>query len=371
MSEAVKPVEPPVEPRRESIADPIKAAPVRRGSGMALLALLVALLAAGAADWDLWQQQQRAANSTVQAQLDELRLQNSGLASGNQRLQEQMASLAPAAALAVQQKLLAQLQGDQQALNQRVTQVLGATRQSWRLAEAEHLLRLASLRLVALQDINSATVLVQGANEILREQDDTDAFASREQIARLLQALRSVEQPDRSGLFLQLAALREQVPGLQPLTPVFANQAEMFNSSAAEGDGSNRFAQWQQQLSRYFRIQLHAEQDVRPLLVGEQLDQVRLALSLALEQAQWAALNADSKVYPVALAQASTILQTTFQQDNAQARAMLASIEQLASQPVAVSVPDMQPALAALQAYIVRRQQIEEQPIAPATGAQP
>jgi uroporphyrin-3 C-methyltransferase len=273
--------------------------------------------------------------------------------------------------LASQQQLLMQLQAEQQALGRRVSRVLGGTRQGWRLAEAEHLLRLASLRLAALQDINSAKVLVAGASEILREQDDPDAFATRQQIAMLLQALRSVEQPDRSGLFLQLGALREQTANLEPLTPVFAQQATVADTSAAEGDGSNRLAQWREQLSRYFRIQLHADQDVRPLLAGMQLDQVRLALNLALEQAQWAALNAEGEVYTMSLGQARAILQGAFQQDNSQSRALLASIEQLAAQPVSVSVPDMQPALAALQAYIVRRQQIEDQPAAAAEGKQP
>ena len=370
MSQTISPVEPPVAPLPEPAAQAAKV-PVRQGGGLAIVALLVALLGAGVAAWGVWQQQQLALSATVQAQQEALRLQLSELGSAHQRLQEQMTSFAPVAELAAQQRLLAQLQGEQQTLNQRVSAVLGASRQGWRLAEAEHLLRLASLRLVALQDINSALVLVQGANSILREQDDPDAFASREQIANLLQALRSVEQPDRSGLYLQLAALREQVATLQPLTPVFASQAPQFDSSAADGDGSSTFARWREQLSRYFRIQFHADQDVRPLLAGEQLDQVRLALSLALEQAQWAALNGDSKVFPVALEQAAAILKSTFQQDNAQARAMLKAIEQLASQPVSISVPDMQPALSALQAYITRRQQAEEQPAASPAGEQP
>lgn len=369
MSEADLPVEPTVEPRREPPVAPAK--PQRAGNGLALLALLLALLAAGVAGWGVWQQRQQAAASTVQTQLDQLRQQLGERAAASKALQSKFADFAPAAELSAQQQLLAQLQGEQQALSRRVSRVLGGTRQGWRLAEAEHLLRLASLRLAALQDINSALVLVEGASEILREQDDPDAFATRQQIATLLQALRSVDQPDRSGLFLQLGALREQTPDLQPLTPVFALQGEVQDNSAAEGDGSSRLAQWREQLSRYFRIQLNADQDVRPLLAGMQLDQVRLALNLALEQAQWAALNADSQVYTMALGQARSILQGAFQQDNAQSRAMLASIEQLATQPVSVSVPDMQPALAALQAYILRRQQIEEQPVAPAAGKQP
>jgi hypothetical protein len=66
--------------------------------------------------------------------------------------------------------------------------VLGASRKDWRLAEAEHLMRLASLRLSALQDINSAQALVQGADEILREQSDPGSYAAREQLAKSLAA---------------------------------------------------------------------------------------------------------------------------------------------------------------------------------------
>jgi uroporphyrin-3 C-methyltransferase len=369
VSEADLPVESSVEPQREAVTEALMQP--RSGGALALLAMLLALLALGATGWSFWQQQQLAASSTLQAQLDQLRVELSERDATTKTLHSRFADYAQASEVAGQQQLLAQLQGNQQALEQRVSRVLGGTRQGWRLAEAEHLLRLASLRLAALQDINSALVLVEGASEILREQDDPDAFATRQQIASLLQALRGVDQPDRSGLFLQLGALREQTPNLQPLTPVFAKQAGVNIDSAAEGDGSSRLAQWREQLSQYFRIQLHAGQDVRPLLAGVQLDQVRLALNLSLEQAQWAALNAEAKVYLMALGQAQTILQGAFQQDNSQSRAMLASLEQLATQPVSVSVPDMQPALGALQAYIVRRQQIEEQPVAPAAGKQP
>lgn len=367
MSEVDLPVETPVTPPRETVVVPVK--PQRNANGLTLLALLLALLAAGAAGWSLWQQRQQAADSTLQTQLERLAEQVRTLQTTNQTLQGRLSEFAPLTEFATQQQLLVHLQGAQQELEQRVAKVLGGTRQGWRLAEAEHLLRLASLRLAALQDINSALVLVEGANQILREQDDPDAFASREQLAKLLQELRSVDQPDRSGLFLQLAALRDQVPTLQPLTPVFAQQGQVFASAAADGDGSSRLAQWWEQLSRYFRIQLHADQDVRPILAGEQLDQVRLALSLALEQAQWAALNAEGSVYTAALGQAQAILKGAFQQDNSQSRALLASIERLAASPVSISVPDLQPALAALQAYIIRRQQIEDQPTA--TGSQP
>lgn len=77
--------------------------------------------------------------------------------------------------------------------------VLGASRKDWRLAEAEHLLRLASLRLSALQDINSAQALVQGADEILREQDDPGAFGAREQLARAWRRCKALISPTVPG----------------------------------------------------------------------------------------------------------------------------------------------------------------------------
>ena len=208
-------------------------------------------------------------------------------------------------------RLVAQLQGDQQRLNQRLETVLGASRKDWRLAEAEHLLRLASLRLSALQDISSAQALVQGADEILREQNDPGAFAAREQLAKSLAALRSTEQPDRTGLFLQLGALRDQVVELSaPGAGVSATEPSRGRLTA-DGDGASRWAQWWDEISQYIRIDFNADKNIRPLLAGQSLTQVRLALSLALEQAQWAALNGQAAVYTQALAEARNVLRAT------------------------------------------------------------
>ena len=185
---------------------------------------------------------------------------------------------------------------------------MNASRQEWRLAEAEHLLRLASLRLTALQEINSAKALVQAADQILLEQDDPAAFAARAELAKSLEALRSLQQPDRTGLFLQLGALREQVAQLNPHVPAFVDNGGVLASLAAEGDGSSRWAQWLERLSHYFRIDFSAAQDIRPVLSGQSLAQVRLALTLALQQAQWGALNGDGAVYQKSLQQREKLL---------------------------------------------------------------
>lgn len=343
---------------------PLASKPAARGNGLALLALLVAAAGAGAGGWGLWQLRMLDAREQQQlSQLQEARAEAQQLARTAETLQQRLEQLPSADELESRRRLLSQLQGDQQLLNQRLETVLGASRQDWRLAEAEHLLRLASLRLSALQDINSATALVQAADDILHEQDDPAAFAAREQLAKSLQALRSTLNPDRTGLFLQLGALREQVAQLNALVPSFSGEGGVLSELAAEGVMEPQW--WQrglQTLSEYFRIDFNADRNIRPVLAGQSLTQVRLALSLALEQAQWGALHGYTAVYQQALQQAREVLDAHFDLDNPNSRALRARIDELAQRPIDVTPPDLSPALNAVQAYMQAKQAARLQP---------
>lgn len=362
MSEATTPKEQeqPVVDTPTSTA-PDTAAKPARGNGLALLALLLGAAGVAVGGWGVWQLRSLEARDQLQlSQLQELRSRTETVAQGEQRLSTRLQQLPTAEELDARQRLVAQLQGDQQLLNQRLETVLGASRQDWRLAEAEHLLRLASLRLSALQDINSATALVQAADEILRDQDDPAAFAAREQLARSLEALRTTPNPDRTGLFLQLGALREQLAQLNALNPVFQSQGGVLSDLAAEGDGSSWWADWLNTLSQYIRLDFSADQNIRPLLAGQSLTQVRLALSLALEQAQWAALHGQTQVYRQALKQASEVLGAHFNLDNPNSRALRARIAEIFDQPIEVVAPDLSQSLNAVQAYVQHKQSARE-----------
>ncbi|MCY1352866.1 Protein HemX [compost metagenome] len=212
-------------------------------------------------------------------------------------------------------------------------------------------------------------MLVQGADDILRDQDDPATFAAREQLAKTLVTLRGLSEVDRTGLFLQLGALRAQAAQLNSLAPAFASQGDSGLALTADGDGSSRWAQWWETLSRYIRIDFDADRNIRPLLAGQSLTQVRLALTLALEQAQWAALNGQQAVYRQALGQARDVLETCFNPDNPDSQALLARLGELLERPVAVELPDLGPALTAVQAYIGRRQAARNQAAPPAPAA--
>ena len=356
----------PVDAPVDEMSPPTPAAEQRRGNGLAIIALLLGAAGVAVGGWGVWQVRHLQANNQQQlSQVQALNDQAQNLKLNEERLSARLAQLPPADELEARSRLVIQLQGDQQRLNQRLETVLGASRKDWRLAEAEHLLRLASLRLSALQDISSAQALVQGADEILREQNDPGSFAAREQVAKTLIALRSTEQPDRTGLFLRLGALRDQVASLTELAPEYKDRGDSLLGLTADGDGASRWAQWWDQISRYIRIDFNADKNVRPLLAGQSLSQVRLALSLALEQAQWAALNGQPAVYSQVLDEARDILKGNFNPDNAQSKVMLEQVAELSVQPVTVVTPDMTGTLSAVQGYLERRNVNAEDSVKP------
>lgn len=343
--------------------------PASRSNGLVILALLFGVAGIGVAGWGVWQLRAvQASHLQQRTQMQDIASQTLTLQHNEQQLSERLAQLPPANELEDRRRLVAQLQGDQQRLSQRLETVLGSSRKDWRLAEAEHLLRLASLRLSALQDINSAQALVQGADEILREQDDPGSFAARDQLAKSLASLRSVDQPDRTGLFLQLAALRDQVAQLNELAPEYKDKGESLLGLTTGNTEDSHWAQWWDQVSHYIRIDFNADKNVRPLLAGQSLTHVRLALSLALEQAQWAALNGQPQVYASALAQAKDVLRTNFNQDSSQSKMLSERLDALSQQPVSVLTPDLAQSLSAVQAYLERR---HASPDAPAKAGQP
>ena len=363
MSEATPPKEQdqPVQTAPESSPAAAEAKPAPRGSAIAAVALLVGAIGVGVGGWSAWQL--RALQSEAQqqsGQLEQARSQTQALVQRTESLDGRFKQLPSVEELEERRQLVTQLQGDQQLLNRRLETVLGASRQEWRLAEAEHLLRLASLRLSALQDINSATALVQAADEILRDQDDPAAFAAREQLAKSLEALRATDNPDRTGLFLQLGALREQAAQLNSLNPKFVADGGVLGELAAESEPGTWWGQALHKLSEYFRLDFNADQNVRPLLAGQSLTQVRLALSLALEQAQWAALHGQTQVYRQALQQAAEVLDANFNRDNPDSRALRTRVGELVDQPIEVKAPELSESLNAVQAYIEHKQSARE-----------
>lgn len=338
------------------------------GKGLASLALLAGLAGLAAGGWSYWQshqlqQSQTDVHTQIQRLTDAQQQSERARSDSEGQLMSRLQALPSAQELQARQQVVVDLQNSQQRLSKQVQKVLGQSRQEWRLAEAEYLLRMAGLRLSAQQDVRSAIELIKASDEILRLQDDPAAYGVRQRLAAGLEALRTLPMPDRTGLFMQLGALRDQGAALQTLSPEF-KQPPATEAPASGGWQENwhSWEYWWEKASRYVRLDFKADQDIRPLLAGEALAQVRLAYCLALEQAQWAVLNGNQAVYQQAMKQAGDVLDHYFNGERADVQAIKARLDELAAQRVELTMPDLTPTIDAMQNYITRRESSLDMP---------
>jgi len=370
MSQAANPTQ---ESTQEDTRKASKTAQTPRNPAASVLlpALFFLLLAAGAlfGGW-LWQQlsQLAAQESLKTAQLEQIQSQLKQSHMELKALQERLAVLPDTRSqLDTQQNLIKQLTKSQsvlesrlQAKQQQLSEHLATMRDQhgWQLSEALYQMRLASLRLEVVQDSKSAQLLLKNADELLTQQQDPATFSTRKLLAKTLRELDKLAQFDRNALYLKLAALRTEAAELTLSAPSFTQT----NSVLQEDDNPSYWHKWREALANYARIDFEAsEQRIRPLLAGQSLSQARLAMVLALEQAQWAVLHGQQTAYNQALDQADEVLIQVFNPQDSATQSLQNALNKLRNLEIAPAMPDLSALLASMQGYIRQRQQSENQ----------
>jgi len=328
----------------------------RPGRGLAALALVVAIAALGLQAWQ-WQRDNQQAAAQVQGVDQQLGQLADSQRRSQQSIQARLDGLPTQSEWQQMQTLAAELQRSQRALSQELNVLRGDARADWKLAEAEYLLRLASLRLLAAQDVESASELLEAVDSILREQPDSGVFAVREELARVQAEIDALPKIDRSGVYLRLAALHEQVNRLVLLpVPEFdpdeVSVEEEYEDRLARRTRGERLLM---RLERYVRVDFQRGKVITPLLDEAEMQRVRRTLQLTMEQAQWAALRGESEIYLASLAQAKNILQQFFELENPQVKAMQNQLSALAERQVDLDPPDLSAVQQDLAAYIQSR----------------
>ncbi len=322
------------------------------GRGISLLALLLALLALAASGWQWWQ-----AHSVQQAQRDALAQQQRELQSAGGRLSQRLEGLPRADDWQAAKQLIAEMQRSQQALAERLEVLQGDGREEWKLAEAQYLLRLAALRLQAVQDVPAARELLETVDGILKSMPDSGLYGVREQLAGYQAELEGLPELDRAGVFLRLGALRDQVNRLVAL-PVPEFDPTEVTPEEEYADRLQRRDRWDRvlmRLERYVRVDFQRGKVITPLLDEAEMQRVRRTLQLTLEQAQWAALRGEETVYQASLTRAEQILGQYFELENPKVQAMQSQLQGLHERAVSLSVPDLAPLQQSLVNYLQSR----------------
>lgn len=387
---------------------PASAAPAARSGSTAIawLALLLVLFLAAAGVWALLEAQQResqlrqrlqaieadagsdvsvidqisrnlqrqvelevaAAQTTLrgewQDQVEKLREQARQLAGGTdeaRRLQldvdRRVSSLQEALAGARQslEEKLAVLDSQLVRQRARLDRFSAADRESWLLAEAQHLIRLANQRLIMTGDTGAAGALLRSADNLLQELDGADLRDVRRALAADMLAVRAVPRLDLEGIYLRLGALIEQTASLA----IFSLPEPRKEPAVVEaGDWRGRLRLgYERALEKLSSYVVFRRRDVSPeALMDPQWEaMLRQNLRLLLEQAQFALLSGNPRLFRESLQRARDWIGQFPGSDETAAGAMLRELEGLEATPISVDVPDASKTLQAMQAVMAAR----------------
>jgi uroporphyrin-3 C-methyltransferase len=317
------------------------------GRGIAVLALLFALSAAGGAAYVWWIQQQTlagAAASRADFQGDIGRLERSvtGLAEerGDTRRQENQERQRQSDLQDDIDRLSARVSAIGETTQRLATQATPGARPRWQRQEIEQLLRIANHQLRLADDPGSALAALEEADQALRDLDDPTLVPVRQQLASDILALKSINQPDVEGIALRLGSLAARVDTLR-LSGMVNSEAE--ESSAATQNDSG-FARIRRRIGEFFADIFRVRKTTgssAPLLAPDEAFFLRRNVELELRSARLALLSDDEAVYRESLRSARRWVEEYFDTGDQGVGSFISAIAELEGRRLAVSYPDI------------------------------
>lgn len=313
--------------------------PNSQGKKLASVALLL-VLALGAGFAYVNQQQKSEFNNQLQAVRAELKQTRDAL---NTQL-EQTVSKATSQATEVTHRaetVLEQQQKSIESLQLAVADIKGRRPNDWLLAEADYLVKLAGRKLFLEHDVETATQLMESADQRIAALNDPSLTALRKAMANDITTLKNIPLIDRDGLVLRLISLQQQIDSL-PLANAILPADQPQTSQAV----SENIDDWQTNLKNSLKafadnfITFRSRDgNVIPLLSPTQHFYLRENLQAKLETAIKGVYTEQQTLYRTALDTAAQWSASFFNPDDKAVQSFNAALAQLAQQQVQVEYP--------------------------------
>lgn len=230
-------------------------------------------------------------------------------------------------------------------VRKQLSRLKNTSKEDWKLAEAEYLVRLANQRLLMEKDIDGAQQLLISADSILAEMKDPILFDTRRALAKDIQALKSTRSFDLEGVYLQLEALTSQVNNLPQKEPSKLFNQE-FNQTHTETSVDNADISYAQafiqnvwQTLRSLVVINYNNKPIKPLLPPTQYQQLITGIQLQVNVAQLALMKQESSVYQIALEHIANAVNEHFDIDSAAVSGYLTSLTALQQINVSPELP--------------------------------
>lgn len=311
----------------------------KKGTKLATVAIVLAALLGGGLAIQMQQQQ-----TQYEAQITALRAELNQTRSAVDTQLAEVTQQAEAKATEVTHRaetVLEQQQKSIQSLQLAMADVKGRRPNDWLLAEADYLVKLAGRKLFLEHDVESATQLMESADQRIASLNDPSLTPLRKAMANDITKLKSVPLIDRDGLVLRLISLQQQVDAL-PLANAILPDAPQETQQVVSDDINN----WQDNLmtslkdfAENFITFRTRDGNVIPLLSPEQHFYLKENVKAKLETAIKSVYVEQQEIYTTSLKTAQEWSTSFFNQNDNTVQTFQSTLAKLAEQKVQVDYP--------------------------------
>ena len=348
----------PVAPRTQTVVK-------KSGTGLSLLAILIALGVGGAGYYfgqqqvDEFQQKLTALEAqinnktVVSAPAQDVKFDTTQLAqleSANKATQDKIAQ--------VEELINAkshELVGLQSQINKVSAQANAQQPTDWLFSEADFLLNNALRKLVLDNDVDTAVSLLKLADETLAKVNNSQSAAIRSAINQDLKQLLSVTGIDQNAVMQKLSQLANTVDELPVLDVNFGDDQNATKLSDSLSDwAENAEKSATSFLNHFIRISPKHGADRKELLAPNQDIYLRENIRLRLQLAIMAVPRQQNELYKQSLEAVASWIRSYFDTNAEVTQSFLKSVDELSEVSIYVDVPSQLQSLSMLDKYLNR-----------------
>ena len=348
----------PVAPRTQTVVK-------KSGTGLSLLAILIALGVGGAGYYfgqqqvDEFQQKLTALEAqinnktVVSAPAQDVKFdttQLTQLESANKATQDKIAQ--------VEELINAkshELVGLQSQINKVSAQANAQQPTDWLFSEADFLLNNALRKLVLDNDVDTAVSLLKLADETLAKVNNSQSAAIRSAINQDLKQLLSVTGVDQNSVMQKLSQLANTVDELPVLDVNFGDDQNATKLSDSLSDwAENAEKSATSFLNHFIRISPKHGADRKELLAPNQDIYLRENIRLRLQLAIMAVPRQQNELYKQSLEAVASWIRSYFDTNAEVTQSFLKSVDELSEVSIYVDVPNQLQSLSMLDKYLNR-----------------
>ncbi len=348
----------PVAPRTQTVVK-------KSGTGLSLLAILIALGVGGAGYYfgqqqvDEFQQKLTALEAqinnktVVSAPTQDVKFDTTQLAqleSANKVTQDKIAQ--------VEELINAkshELVGLQSQINKVSAQANAQQPTDWLFSEADFLLNNALRKLVLDNDVDTAVSLLKLADETLAKVNNSQSAAIRSAINQDLKQLLSVAGVDQNAVMQKLSQLANTVDELPVLDVNFGDDQNATKLSDSLSDwAENAEKSATSFLNHFIRISPKHGADRKELLAPNQDIYLRENIRLRLQLAIMAVPRQQNELYKQSLEAVASWIRSYFDTNAEVTQSFLKSVDELSEVSIYVDVPSQLQSLSMLDKYLNR-----------------